>query len=97
MSSFYSEEELSAAKILINEICVKKLQDCEITRTIARKGENKRKADAVDLLKFFIFLDEQKYSGSVFIALNLRSPLIEKKSVDLCLMLESIMEMKKAN
>ena len=96
VSTFYNEDEILVAKNLLHDICVKNLTTCEIPRNIARKGENKRKADTDDLMKYFALLDEQKFTGALFVAANLkRVPLFEPGSVDLCFMQESIADMKK--
>ena len=51
VSTFYSEDELSSAKVIMHKLCTRKLRYVEILRIITRKGENKRNSDAVDLMK----------------------------------------------
>jgi hypothetical protein len=97
VSSFYDDDELGRAKIILHDVCVENFKDVDVPRIIThRKNELKRKLDAEDIINYFTLIDEQKFDGKKFVAANLkRLPLIEPGNVDLCFMLESIMDIKK--
>ena len=74
-------------------IC-KRLRNSRII-THSKKVENKKKLEAENIIKFFTILGEQKFTEKKFVAVNLkRIPLIEPGSVDLCFILDSLMDMK---
>ena len=67
------------AKVLLHDICVDTLQNVEIPRIISnQEGDFKRKLDLDDNITYFTLLDDQKYDGKMFVAVNLKSLLLIK-------------------
>ena len=60
ISSYFSEDEICKAKLILHELCVKYLGEDNVPRLIIRKGENKRKTDSEDVGNFLKLLDEHK-------------------------------------
>ena len=97
ISSYFSEDEICKAKLILHELCVKYLGEDNVPRLIIRKGENKRKTDSEDVGHFFKLLDEHKIELPLFVALNARRiPHIDPANVDLCFLLESVEELRRS-
>ena len=98
VSSFYTEEELTKAKTVIHDACVKILGDsANVSHIIIRKGDNKLKMDADDSLGLVALLDENLDEASVtFIARDLRRvPQINLGTVNLCFLSETVEDLCK--
>ncbi len=96
IASFYGENDLVNAKLNIFDACVKFITDGSVPRNIARKGDNKKRSDADDILKYFMFLDEHKITNILFLSRDCRKvPLINPSQVDLCFLLETIDDLKR--
>ena len=59
ISLFYTGEELVQAIVAIHGVCVKLLDDGSTPRIINWKGDNKRRMDVEDILKFITLLEGQ--------------------------------------
>jgi hypothetical protein len=96
ISTFFTDDELMKAKTAIHAVCMKNLAEGSVPSIIARKGDNKKKADADDIMVLFALLDENDITTASFVAQNLRRvPLLEPGAIDLCFLLETIEDMKK--
>jgi hypothetical protein len=95
LNSFFSEDELVKAKNVIYEICEKSCTG--VPRNIVRKGENKKKQDATDLMNYVSLMDEgAKDDLPTFVARNLRRiPQIDPGSIDLCFLLETVDDLRR--
>ena len=61
ISTYFSSEDICAAKQTFHDVCTQKLpSDVETSRIIARKGENKRRNDAEDVTRYMTLLNENK-------------------------------------
>lgn len=97
IASYYNDDEISKAKVVLHELCCKNLEEDLVPRLITRKGDNKRKLDSEDIGKLLTILDENKVGLPQFAALNLRRvPQIDPSNVDLCFLLESVEELRKS-
>lgn len=96
IASYYSEDDICKAKLVLHEICLKNMDESDVPRLQTRKGDNKRKSDSEDIGKYFSLLDDHKVALPKFAALNAkRIPQIDPANVDLCFLLESVEEMRK--
>ena len=97
ISSYFSEDEIRKAKLILHELCDKYLGEDNVPRLIIRKGENKRKTDSEDVGNFLKLLDEHKIELPLFVALNARRiPHIDPVNVDLCFLLELVEELRRS-
>jgi hypothetical protein len=85
------------AKNVIYEVCEKSYSGA-LPRNIARKGENKKKQDATDLMNYVTLMDEADHKNDLpaFVARNLRRlPQIDPGSIDLCFLLETVDDLRR--
>ena len=86
------------AKTVIHDACVKSLGDgANVPRIISRKGNNRRKMDADDILRFVALFDENLDEVPViFVSRNLRRVLqINPGAVDLCFLSETVEDLRR--
>jgi len=101
VSGFYSNDEVSDAKLLLYDI-IDKLRDSgrvppEMTnRMINRKhGDQKRRLDTEDLLSLFADIDAHKIPIPVFVAANLqRIPPFAPDATDFCSLAFNVNQMQ---
>jgi hypothetical protein len=85
---------LVKAKTAVYDICTKFVKD-DVPRCKDRRGDNKKRSDGEDILKYFQLLDENKVSDVMFLSRNCRRvPLINPGQVDLCFLLETIEDLR---
>ena len=97
IASYYSEDEICKAKLILHELCIKYLGENNVPHLIIRKGENKRKTDLEDVGNFLKLLDEHKIELPLFVALNSRrAPHKDPANVDLRFLLESVEELRRS-
>ena len=98
VSFFYTEEKLVKAKTVIHDVCVKSLGDgANVPRIIIHKGNNRRKIDADDILRYVALFDKNLNEAPLtFVARDLRRvPQINPGTVDLCFLSETVEDMRK--
>ena len=96
ISTFFTDDELTKAKAVVHDICVKNLLERSVPSIIARKGDNKKKSDAEDIVAYFTLLDESAFSDVTYVAQNLhRIPVMDPSAIDICFLLETVEDMKK--